>query len=396
MAATKLDLSDPHESLSESTWEPLDADVTELILYHLPIRSIVLAAAACKPWRSLASSTTFSSRVSASKKPWFFLYGLNNIFPKNNQGFAFDPESHEWLLLPPSLVPTPFSQEQSFIGSGGFFFSTTVSSAASFCFSPILKRSWKHTSPLKFSRCNPVVGAFLDGDGAQRFIVVGGVRFIGGLVDIEDRLAVEIYNPNLDAWELCPPLPAAFRPGHSSQSLSSALFKGKFYIFGIYSCLVSAFDLSSLCWSKVQTLRPSGVVSSFLISCQDHLVLAGLCNNLLIGPSVILWKVDETTMEYSEMAVMPRDLLHCLFDKEEDDRFASLKCVGQGNLIYVFNEEHHKCYPACFCEITTGLDGVIRCSWIRVPPLTSPVNSFHKVISFCSTISLADILQTQT
>lgn len=109
---------------------------------------------------------------------------------------------------------------------------------------------------------------------------------------------------------------------------------------------------------------------------------------------MILWKVDSSTMEFSEIAVMPQELLYCLFDREEDDRFASLKCVGQGNLIYVFNEEHHKCYPACVCEIRSSLDGANRCSWRKVPPLPLPVNSFHKVISFCSTISLSDILQS--
>ncbi|GMH02526.1 hypothetical protein Nepgr_004365 [Nepenthes gracilis] len=384
-----MDVEPNPQALSQSNWETLGADLTELILSLLPIRSIIRAASVCKLWRSLISSPSFSSRVSAYKKPWFFLYGQNNIFLKNNQAFAFDPEADEWLRLPTSLFPTP-SHEHSFIGSVGFFFTTTPSTNARFGYAPILHSSWQETSPLMFSRCNPLVGVFIDSSGMHRFIVVGGVRFIGGLVDIEDRLAVEIYDPRSDSWEVCPPLPAAFRPGNSSHSLSSALFRGKFYVFGIYSCLVSAFDLDRRCWSDVQTLRPPGVVSSFLIACQDQLVLAGLCNSPPRGPSVILWRVDERTIEFSEIAVMPQDLLYCLFDYEEDDRFASLKCVGLGNLIYVFNEEHHKCYPACVCEISDS-----NCSWRRVPHLPSPVNSFHRVISFCSTISLHNILQNE-
>ncbi|KAL2520490.1 protein TIC [Forsythia ovata] len=43
-------------------------------------------------------------------------------------------------------------------------------------------------------------------------VVAGVASFIGNLVDLGDRLAVEIYNPNQDFWELCPPLPANFRP----------------------------------------------------------------------------------------------------------------------------------------------------------------------------------------
>ncbi|KAL7201035.1 hypothetical protein ACSBR1_032858 [Camellia fascicularis] len=379
------------DSISKPTidffnWDYLSSDLTELILSYLPIRSIVRSAAVCKLWHSIITTSSFSARVSAAKKPWFFLYGQNNIFLKNNQAFAFDPEANEWIKLPISLFPFPSSQEESFIGSGGFFFTTTSSK---FSYTPILKGVWRETPPLRFSRCNPLVGVYTDHpSGLSRFIVVGGVRFIGGLVDIEDRLAVEIYTPNSDSWELCPPLPADFRSANSSQWLSSALFKGKFYVFGICSCFVSSFDLNKHFWSEVRTLRPPGVLFSFLVSCQDQLVLAGLCNGPR-GPSFNLWKIDEKTMEFSEIAIMPQDLLYCLFDSDEDDKFASLKCVGLGNLIYMFNEEHHRNYPACVCEISSDSG---KCSWRKVPNLPVLANRFHKVISFCSTVSLDNIL----
>ncbi|KAL2530164.1 protein TIC [Forsythia ovata] len=43
-------------------------------------------------------------------------------------------------------------------------------------------------------------------------VVVGGASFIGNLVDLGDRLAVEIYNSNQDFWKLCPPFQEYFRP----------------------------------------------------------------------------------------------------------------------------------------------------------------------------------------
>ncbi|KAL6978772.1 hypothetical protein U1Q18_020440 [Sarracenia purpurea var. burkii] len=377
---------EPNSQFDSLYWDYLGSDLTELILSYLPIRSIVRAAAVCKLWHSITTTASFAARVSAAKKPWFFLYGQNNVFLKNNQAFAFDPEADEWIKLPPTLFPWPSSQEESFIGSGGFFFTTT---SARFSYAPILKGDWRETSPLRFSRCNPLVGVYNERSGFSRFIVVGGVLFIGGLVDIEDRLAVEIYNPHSDSWDLCPPLPADFRSGNSSQWLSSALFKGKFYVFGIYSCFVASFDLNNHFWGEVQTLRPPGVLFSFLVSCQNRLVLAGLCNSPR-GPSFNLWKIDEKTMEFSEIAIMPQDLLYCLFDSDEDDKLASLKCVGLGNLIYVFNEEHHRNYPACVCEISNDSG---KCSWRRIPNLLVQANRFHKVISFCSTISLGSILR---
>ncbi|XP_077229237.1 galactose oxidase/kelch repeat superfamily protein [Tasmannia lanceolata] len=371
-----------------SDWGCLGSDLTELILSHLPIRSIVRASAVCKLWRSVVTQSSFSSRVSATKKPWFFLCGQNNVVSRKNQAFGFDPESNEWIRLPTTLFPIPV-QEESFIGSGGFFFTTSSSTCSKFSYSPVLHGSWRETPPLRFSRCNPLVGVFSDSSGCK-FIVVGGVRFIGGLVDIEDRLAVEIYDPNSDSWDLCPPLPADFRSGNSSQWLSSALFKGKFFVFGIYSGFVSSFDLRNRIWSGVQTLRPPGILFSFLLACRDQLVLAGLCNSPR-GPSFNLWRVDHQTMEFSEIAIMPQDLLYCLFDSDEDEKFASLKCVGLGDLIYVFNEQHHKMYPACVCEISENS----KCNWRKIPDLPAPVNRFHKVISFCSTVSLDSVLREE-
>ncbi|KAJ4850990.1 hypothetical protein Tsubulata_033386 [Turnera subulata] len=369
-------MSEPFSSLT--------SDMTELILSHLPVPSLLRASAVCKHWHALISSPTFPPlHPDHHRRPWFFLHGLHNISPKNNQSFAFDPSSDSWFsLLPPSA--------HDFSGTAGFLFST----APSFSFSPLLiNPRWLPTSPLHYSRINPLLGVFFSRASSSptkpSFIIVGGVRFIGGLVDIEDRLAVEIYDPCTDSWDLAPPLPADFRSGNSSQTLSSALFDGRFFVFGIYSFFVSSFDLGTRVWSQVQTLRPPGVLFAFLIACQELLVLAGMCNGPR-GPSFTIWRVDEKSMEFSEITIMPQDLLYGLVDYEEDDKFASLKCVGTGSLLYVFNEEYHKKYPACVCEIGKGGDSS-KCSWRRVPPLASTVNKFHKVISFCSTVSQRNI-----
>eukprot|EP01018_Ginkgo_biloba_P020584 Gb_30010 [translate_table: standard] len=370
-----------HRGFDDADWSRLNSDITELILARLPISSIIRSCTVCKHWYSLITQPSFAARLRECKKPWFFLYGQNNIFLKNNQAFGFDPEANDWIRLPASSTPDP-CPEDSLAGSGGFLFATTGLASSRFCYAPVLKASWKVTAPLRFSRRQPLVGVFKRNN--YGFIVVGGVRFIGGLVDIEDRLAVEIYDSETDSWELCAPLPADFRSANSSQWLSSALLRGKFYVFGICSGYVSAFDLEHRAWDSVRIVRPPGILFSFLLACQNRLILVGLCN-AAHGPSLYLWKIEEETMEISEIGSMPQELLYSLFDSDVDDKFASLKCVGFGSLIYVFNEEHHKMYPACVCEISPHLD----CKWKKVPPLPSPVNSFHKPIGFRTTDSLA-------
>ncbi|KAH0663558.1 hypothetical protein KY285_028542 [Solanum tuberosum] len=79
-------------------------------------------------------------------------------------------------------------------------------------------------------------------------------------------------------------------------------------------------------------------------------------------------------MEFSELATMPQALMYCLFDSDEDDKFASLKCVGLGNLVYVYNEEHLKNYPACVCEFSNDFG---MCSWRKLPNL--PPNAKFEV-----------------
>lgn len=103
-------------------------------------------------------------------------------------------------------------------------------------------------------------------------------------------------------------------------------------------------------------------------------------------------------MEFSEMAIMPQELLNLLLHGDDDDSNRpaaglSLKCVGLGSLIYVFNDEHHRNYPACVCEIKKLESGKCYGDWRRLPGL--PVrdgNKFHRVISFCSSVSLDNVL----
>ncbi|KAJ4802629.1 F-box/kelch-repeat protein family [Rhynchospora pubera] len=388
-------ISMEHSSPSvASVWDRLSFDLTELILSYLPLRSLVRSSAVCHQWRCASSSSASLHR--RRRRPWFFLFGLNNVVSRLDRSFGFDPESFSWVPLPP---PHP----DCFSGAGGFSFA--ASSCSRFAYSPVLsggtQPNWRFTKPLTFPRCNPIVAVFDE----NRFVVVGGSRYIGGLVDLEDWLAVEIYDPVTDAWEVGSPLPVDFRSsGTSSQWLSSALLPERkmLYVFGIYSCHVAAFDLSRRVWiGGVGTLRPPGTVFAFLIAgLGDSLLLAGLCSGEQDGgsggaqPCFAIWAVDPLMRgQPRRIAVMPRDMLTGLFGIDDDEnRFASLRCVGSDGLVYVFNEDHHKGYPACVCEIQ-GKE-MDQCSWRRIPPLPGPGNRFHKTIAFSSPVPLGPVLGT--
>ncbi|KAL0383705.1 UNVERIFIED_CONTAM: F-box/kelch-repeat protein [Sesamum calycinum] len=101
-----------------------------------------------------------------------------------------------------------------------------------------------------------------------------------------------------------------------------------------------------------------------------------------------LWRIDEKTLEFSEIGIMPPDLLSMLIDSNENLKFTSLKCMGSRNFIYVFKEERPWDCPVCVCEMSKSG----KCSWRRVPSLPEPRHEFEKVISFCSNVSFLDIL----
>ncbi|KAL0435500.1 UNVERIFIED_CONTAM: F-box/kelch-repeat protein [Sesamum radiatum] len=370
-----MDESDPHSSQSQTTvsnWDSLGPDLTELILAFLPIPSVIQASAVCKLWNSIINSCSFKTRVSDSRRPpWFFLSWQNKSFQDKNQAFAFDHESNSWIKLPTIALLS----KDSVAASNGFFFSTYP---GKFSFKPVFSGVWCQT-----------IGAYIERHCSKpdRSVVVGGIRSVDALADVEGCLAVEIYNPHHDSWDLCPSLPQIFRPGNSSKLLCSALFRGKLYVLSIYSGFISSFDLEKRFWSNVQTLRPPGTLFSYLISCQDLLVLAGLCS--INGDLEFnLWRIDEKTLEFSEIGVMPPDILSLFIDSDENLKFTSLKCMGSGNFVYVFKEERPWDCPVCVCEISKSG----KCSWRRVPSLPEPGNEFEQVISFCSSVSLLDIL----
>ncbi|KAK1266356.1 F-box/kelch-repeat protein [Acorus gramineus] len=375
MATTDAPHPPPLPTTAHPGWSALGPDITELILSHLPLRSIVIASAVCKQWRSAVTHPSFSSLAALSRppKPWFFLYGLNNVFTKNNQAFAFDPDSSTWSRLPTS--------DDDVSGSAGFLFSADHSLR----FSPLLLRRplWRQTPPLRVSRSNPLIGVIGPPGRPSSFVVVGGVKYIGGLVDIEDGLAVEVYDVGSDSWDLCPPMPPEFR----SHRLSSAVIGHRVYVCGIHTCHVSHFDVAMRRWSAVRALRPVGVQLSFLVACADRLLLAGLCGTTK-GPLFKLWSVCDDSGECVEIGAMPQEMLMGMFDSEGEEEFASLRCVGLEGMVYVFNEEQHRAYPACLCEVAVGGG----CVWRKVPELPGPVNRFHRVVSFCSCVSPASVL----
>ncbi|KAL6662041.1 hypothetical protein ACP70R_001425 [Stipagrostis hirtigluma subsp. patula] len=381
------------DRVSSCSWDRLGWDLTELILSNLPLRSMLRASVVCKAWaawRDVLLSLAHAPRQREARRPWLFLHGHNNVVPRlARTAFAYDPDDDDdghssWVsfTLPPDC----------FAGAGGFAFSSP--SPSRLAFAPLLcdretdAAAWRHTPPLASSRCNPVVAAVPSssgsGPGRLSFLVVGGARFVGGLVDIEDRLPTELYDccdpaagdgGASSGWEQCAPLPAEFGTGSSSSLwLSSALVRGRFFfVCGTYSCTVSAFDLPRRAWTAPRELRPApGLVAAFVAPGRgaERLVLAGVEEG---GAAFGVWDVDPETLAARKVGEMPPELAARMLP-------GSVRCVGQDGVLYVFSEEQHRAYAACACEVSDGL----ACRWRKLPPLpVAALSRFHKMVAFC-------------
>lgn len=211
-----------------------------------------------------------------------------------------------------------------------------------------------------------------------KFVTVGGV-FDGG-----DDHMVEMYDACTNTWESCDPLPVdGFHDILiSSHWMSSAVLGHKFYVADYYGG-IATFDIHTKSWSKVESLRVPDLEFIFIIAADEGLYAIGVCCGQ-IGAYLKLFKVDEVTMACKEVSEMPHDLFS-QFENEQKE--ASLRCVGSGNLIYVYSELNYKGYPVCMCDLSEA-----SYEWKQLPSLPSPPR-FNRVVYCSATVTPRACLQ---
>lgn len=363
------------EAEAEAFLEGLSEEVVELILGRLPLQSSMAAAAVCKRWKTLLSSSIFCHQLASlhfGHRPWFFLAGLNHFLANKNQAFGYNPESGTWKRFKAFQLP-PYDQA-SLTGTHGLLFALAGTGICKLGYTGGLMKnsSWKETPPLLFSRRSPIVAMIGSPTSSHRLVVAGGKSLL-------DRLVVEIYDSRQNSWQLCAPLPPQFRSSNSSQWMCCTVFLDNFLAYETHSGFIASLDLDLRSWSRSALLKPPGTSYAFLVSCRGSLILAGLCRSRN-KRCFRLWTVDFVSLDCSELCQMP-DALFDLFDEEDDEKDPLLSCVGGGDFIYVYSDSWHKDYVACLCDLSGG-----RVAWRQMPALPPPVNRFDKVVCFSSSI----------
>ncbi|MCO5579281.1 hypothetical protein L7F22_033135 [Adiantum nelumboides] len=352
-----------------SDWHALSPDLQERILLLLPVSSAVRAAGVCKSWRAIMASPSFSTQLSlrpTGKRPWFFLWGINELIHTRSAAFGFDPMAGCWFRLR-TLRPPDFNRA-SLAGTNGAF---VAFSGSKVCFTQTpTNLRWKETAPAMYSRCSALLGTIGSPCSASfKFIAFGGI------IDDDDR-NLEIYDACSNTWELCDPIPeGTFLDGISSHWMSSAILGCRFFVAN-YDGYLTSFDTDTKSWSEVQKLSITGLVSVFIVTGDSGLFALCVCRGQM-RECLRMFEVDVVTMECKEVSQMPHELFS-LFEDTDDQKGASLKCVGSGTLVYVYSEQYYKGYPVCMCDLSEG-----SFVWKQLPSLPSPPR-FDRVVC-CST-----------
>ncbi|XP_051118882.1 F-box/kelch-repeat protein At3g24760 [Andrographis paniculata] len=325
-----------------SGWDILGPDLTELILSHLSdIPAVLRSAAVCKQWNSIIHSHSFKTLFSRRRRRWLFLSD------DNHAACAFDPDSDRWITLPSPIAPSNFPA--------------------------------KLDPP--FSMRHRVMETYTEPGcpNTVRIILAGGG---------DDGLAAEIYTAEFNSSEKLAPLPGIFRPANGT--LSSAIHNQKFYVLISRQGFLSSFDFRTRRWSAVRTVKPAGAVMTRLISGdQDRLILAGLC--CLNGAMEFnLWRIDEESLEYREIAAMPEESVsELLIRKDSIWGEERLRFAGGRNVVYAMETVRGE-----ICEIRWRPGK--WCRWRKIPRFPVDEGIFRGVSRFyCSGVSLKDFLTSK-
>lgn len=367
-------------------------DLIERILLRLPISSCIRVATVSKRWYSIISSPAFSFSSIAGTQPFLFLWGLHHGTDLQTSSCMYDPVAGRWFTLSLtcdnmqplqspshsySLTNTPLGTLILYpAGNPSADISVLLRSASN-----PTNTSWSTSSAAKkrFST-SPIVAA-VDSGGTPSSSSFE-VFVLGELFNLP---TVQLYNSASESWELCEMLPTMgwLYQFMGDFHVSSAVLRRNVYLANISLGIIACFSMDSKIWRPPSKLQ-AGDARCFLISSTNKgLYALGLCAVDEAEECVKLFKVEDATMKCKEVSKMPHHLWSLLADQFEQHThsvlaFSYFRCVGGGNLIYVYNGSYFSKIQVCVCDINAGY------SWHRIPVLPDALQHLDVRAECCS------------
>ncbi|KAK9119751.1 hypothetical protein Scep_017844 [Stephania cephalantha] len=269
---------------------PLHGDLLNTVLSHVPLLHLLSASHVCSGWRRAALSLSGSL-----SKPWLLLHTRRSGTPAR----AYDPSSHEWIILARAPPPPP--------------------------------------PP----RTDPVVARV-----GPRHVVVAG-----GTCEFEhDPLAVEVYDLTAGRWDACESMPSAMVGSASATWLSVAVpdydgdvSKMCVMVMEKRSGRLCSLDAVTMRWEAMMgEVRPEPSISHSVIGFSGaRLVMMGIMGNGESGGGVEgvgVWEIRNycggRSFECIEIGRMPDEMVGRVRNWSQSAGLV----MGRG-LGYVYEEE---------------------------------------------------------
>ncbi|KAH7443668.1 hypothetical protein KP509_02G045100 [Ceratopteris richardii] len=344
-------------------------ELIEHILLRLPVSSSIRLASVSKSWYSSIRSSSLMKLGMARTHPFLYLWGLH---PKSLLTLAsiYDPILARWFPLKlPSNMRTPFSPSCSLTSTPSgtlILYPNGICSSGSaflnFATNP-LNTDWSVSSAAsKQFLYSPVVAA-LDIDVDPSCSSSSFVVFVLG--ELRNTHTVQIYNSSTDSWDVSDDCMPALGPSVSFRFMGSfhvswAVVGRKVYIMNIHTSFITHFDMGTKSWNPPLKLESRYVQHFHLASTGRGLFVLGLSvADEGKDSAVKLLKVDEITMQCSEVSQMPKHLWSSFTDHFERGThplfvFKDVRCAGAGNLMYVYSGSYFSKMEFCVCDIEDG------------------------------------------
>ncbi|KAG6548169.1 hypothetical protein Mapa_010220 [Marchantia paleacea] len=330
---------DAYEVMDPRIWSQLPEDMMVCVLAFLPVNCLLRFRAVCKKWDAMMFSRRFlytRSQVHI-QEPYFEF--INLIYCRMTQQLSsYNPVSNTWHKMSMDFLP-PHSGI-SVASSGGLLcFSAPREFGAGLSLvvcNPVTK-SWRALPPRPLYERPMLVSIVAENRPPRYTVITAGM------------LSTEIFDSTTLSWRTAGSLPQ-----------ETTLYPHFAYSAGSLFCLtqdswsipVLEFDLQQEVWSAVQTGRlPGQWQSRTLVGCKGSLFIVAKSARKT-GISVCVWKLDQATRKWKEIATMPPSMSDRFFKR----RCHNICCTGHGNLIFLTRDN---------CD-QGALYNIERDSWVSV------------------------------
>lgn len=368
-------------SFDSELWSTLPEDLMNRVLAWLPIPLLFQARSVCKRWSSTIGSPAFlnmHAEIFGKHTPFL-------LFPFVGDSLtyaAFDPSAKEWQPMPPmSFLPSEIKFVEGVAG-GLVFFSVEMP------FQPVklyvcnpLTRSWRQLPEMSHKRTPIFRHMVVDEETkSYKIVVAGNADVVSNRNGYHRFLNTEVYDSSTGVWTETSSIPSRFDPGWSSADCNGTLYCMVNEADAVnHSLGVISYNLEAGLWSDHFQQLPEGFSLAQVVECMGQILM--VAERYLNGSvkNIHLLRLEPDTKEWTEVAKLPRKLLHEFRKLCEEE---SYNCTAQKSKIYLTS----------FKSMDVLVYDVLERSWEWLPKCPCSEKGDTKAVGFSYTPSLSAVV----